>query len=984
MPSTTPATAPGARFWQRKLAAFLHDPPAKCLDIPGHLRMAEAAARRAGLTDDDNRVALYHHSADHKAAAADRLPFPPYPKISCGFGVNARSGRQSANTFHHLLDGAILDAGNGARTGEFEPTQNDTQPAPAIYNLDELFPSVGTGAERARANFFLHWRLWRQHAVERDWRFDFLPADTRIPDHSIWSHIQVVSSLESTAQNIGADGRSQKLAPAFLKFQLGPVQDFIAAARSTRDLWSGSYLLSWLMSAGLAKIAELAGPDAVIFPNLHAQPLFDLRFRDALWDRINSADGQNSLWETSVAPAGDDALRTPNLPNVFLALVPAGTGAEIARAVESAIRDEWQKIAGAVWNFCDGAKMFDGDDTAGAGKHELRRARFQKQIGSFLSLAWQITPFPDTLDDAEKLAGQLPANETQTAAGTGEKTPSLLARFREVRAAFENKIPADDRDSRYYFTDKDGTVKLNNEGLAWSLIVALNAWQLDAVRQTRNFAGTGGGGEQRGTGSAITTEKDSLTGALEAVVGGKKWNEHLQKTAREPGDERTAIFQKRFPSKHADDFLSAPTLVKRLWDIAYLAAPKNENGTGTGGCALDCFKNGKFPMPNTRGLAMHEPLNDTAEADAGADDAPKYFAVLAFDGDQIGKWISGENAPVFQKQLANYAGTGGEKRGSLPYFEDPKHSGKFQKFLDTRRLVSPSYHLQFSETLSNFALHFARPVVEHYNGRLIYAGGDDVLALLPADTAPACAHDLRSAFRGERCDSLENAGDEFPAPGFIKKNLRDNTGRNYTRVFTLPGPAADASVGIAIAHYKAPLQDIVRTAQAAEKRAKNKCNRSAVGITLMKRSGEILEWDNKWDWSPVPLHDALVEAMAEKENSAGADASAKLPHRIIALLEPYLSKTEKSELAKMENAAGFDAAGAGAIAKVEIAHALAHQCDNKETREKLQTLFDNYIAKITAGAGTGKDATAGADFVISKLIGVCTAAAFSARQPRQQ
>jgi hypothetical protein len=30
--------------------------------------------------------------------------------------------------------------------------------------------------------------------------------------------------------------------------------------------------------------------------------------------------------------------------------------------------------------------------------------------------------------------------------------------------------------------------------------------------------------------------------------------------------------------------------------------------------------------------------------------------------------------------------------------------------------------------------------------------------------------------------------------------------------FLLPGPAADASVGIAIAHFKSPLQDVVRAA----------------------------------------------------------------------------------------------------------------------------------------------------------------------------
>ena len=34
-----------------------------------------------------------------------------------------------------------------------------------------------------------------------------------------------------------------------LTFQLGPVQDFLAAAKTTRDLWSGSYILSYLMAS---------------------------------------------------------------------------------------------------------------------------------------------------------------------------------------------------------------------------------------------------------------------------------------------------------------------------------------------------------------------------------------------------------------------------------------------------------------------------------------------------------------------------------------------------------------------------------------------------------------------------------------------------------------------------------------------------------------------------------------------------------------
>ena len=71
------------------------------------------------------------------------------------------------------------------------------------------------------------------------------------------------------------------MSQTLLKLQIGPVQDFIAQARTTRDLWSGSYLLSWLMATGLSKLAERLGGNsaakgAIIFPSVEAQPLFDL------------------------------------------------------------------------------------------------------------------------------------------------------------------------------------------------------------------------------------------------------------------------------------------------------------------------------------------------------------------------------------------------------------------------------------------------------------------------------------------------------------------------------------------------------------------------------------------------------------------------------------------------------------------------------------------------------------------------------------
>ncbi|HEV2845009.1 MAG TPA: type III-B CRISPR-associated protein Cas10/Cmr2, partial [Thermoanaerobaculia bacterium] len=49
---------------------------------------------------------------------------------------------------------------------------------------------------------------------------------------------------------------------------LGPIQDFIAAARRSRDLWFGSWLLSELSKATAKAMADECGLDALVFPGV--------------------------------------------------------------------------------------------------------------------------------------------------------------------------------------------------------------------------------------------------------------------------------------------------------------------------------------------------------------------------------------------------------------------------------------------------------------------------------------------------------------------------------------------------------------------------------------------------------------------------------------------------------------------------------------------------------------------------------------------
>lgn len=936
---------PGAAFWKRKLAAYLHDPPSKCLDIWKHTERSREAMSRAGFTD--NEIGKYAKNADHTAAAADRFPFPRSrsANLSCDFDgirngfihplAGAGQDRKGVLSFHAELELKNIDG--------IEGDGSEVQPC---WQTDGV--PFQSEAEEWKARFFLHWRLWPQLAAEKEYRWKFLPADTRIPDHSIWTHMGVVSALagcdEDAAKPLTEHRKGTKLKAAFLKFQLGPVQDFIAAARSTRDLWSGSYLLSWLMAAGLEEVANLAGPDSVIFPNLWGQPLLDYRFKAPLWDQVKLDCGRGkdqSAWDAYFKH--EDSLLTPNLPNVFLAVVPEAQAKAVAERVKMRIEEEWKKIGNSVWKACEHHGLMEPSTLGGMSKED-RKMRFAGQLDKHLAISWQVTPWPDTVVKARDWCANVPENLEEC--GTeGKRVPTLTQRFETVVKAATVGMRNDDRDSRYY-TDATKT-ELNNVGLAWPLLYALNGWALDATRQVRDFAAWSSGGWDVG----VDSNKDSLTGKEEAVAGGRDWHQVCQGLK---GAEAGKIGG-RF--KHESDWLGAVTLVKRLWDLTYLKPQWHLE---------------PIAMPNTRDLARHHSNSD-------GDDKPsvetlsgeKYFAVLAFDGDSIGQWVSGAKTPAYADILAHY--TDG---GVREYFE--RYPDAFDDFLKTRRLLSPSYHLQFSEALSNFALKCAARVVNAHDGRLIYAGGDDVLAMLPADAAIACAEDLVKAFKGRPVpqagitDTLKEGLKGLPE-GFLSID-DEKTQDGFHIPFVVPGPKVSASVGIAIAHFKSPLQDAVREAQKAEKRAKKKHRRNALAVTLMKRSGEIVEWGCQWPSGGIALYDRLFQAGKSQE------LSSRFPYRLMQLLSPYLSASasDGDDHEHLRDIHDFDARS---VILTETRHALKqhHEGKSQEQAAAIEGIAKLFEAYLTNAQKTIGDHPHAATQLVEQVIGLCQTVAFAVR-----
>lgn len=139
-----------------------------------------------------------------------------------------------------------------------------------------------------------------------------------------------------------------------------------------------------------------------------------------------------------------------------------------------------------------------------------------------------------------------------------------------------------------------------------------------------------------------------------------------------------------------------------------------------------------------------------------------------------------------------------------------------------------SAHVLMSNTLSRFARGVVPPIVEgNRPGRLVYAGGDDVLAFSPLENLLDLADRLQSEYRSN-----------------ISKVVAEDRQAEAT-----------ASTGIAIANHLTPLSAVLRATREAEKLAKNRYSRNALVVTLMRRSGEQTRVGCHWRYRELGADD---------------------------------------------------------------------------------------------------------------------------------
>ncbi|MBM3838171.1 MAG: type III-B CRISPR-associated protein Cas10/Cmr2 [Verrucomicrobia bacterium] len=991
--------------WRRKLAAYLHDPPEKAYDFGEHHKeRARIHAESFGVGDLWRSMG---GNPDWSAAAADRFVFPH------GSKVGASLSEELKVAFVHPLSGRDDNDNPALPTGSLVyPGQSDAE-----QWLSDIRPEWKSSDPQTL--FLRAWRRWSEHAADHAGGkgrgaelLPYLSADTRIPDGSIWHHCAVVSALEATRA-----GQGGELQPAFLIFQVGPVQDFIAQARSTRDLWSGSYLLSWLTMHAIKAVADQCGPDAIIFPGLKGQPIYDFLERRLDLQRH------------------DNEVLIPGIPNRFLALVAAGfSGAD----VENAFRKEWRLIA-------QECQAWLKEKEVPFNEHHQRL--WDEQIDRHWQLTWQLWPWRDA-DRAIAAFKALPL---------GAENSIHLAK------EIVESIPEAHNDERCY---RGGQL---DPGWAWSAHYQLCQHAIDARRSLRDFRPFDFDATRK------PGHRDALSGREEAVVQSKALEDAVKKSAElrplfrhiEPLGAANLIKRvwhkaylfrldkvesgKHLPklerAKEAFDSVSAVAaagwleqLRKRmetsqdlwadvvslsevleacsdkLWGVA-IPAKIGRNTEATEDRWLDRIDAEIFTVRFWTSLGQDVRSDSAIIAAANRvetlkrahklGEPPAYYAVLALDGDQIGRWLSGEKSPrvggVMSPKARDYfeqkmlpAMSTDEKRklaealqkllsdGNAPEKpadwkgQWPPQSSEdwIRSWLASPRPISPSWHLQFSEALANFGLYAARRIVEEvHHGQLIYSGGDDVLAMLPADEAVACAANLRAAFQGRLKDMTDECRRLFrqEAPeGFLW--LAEPKPGEPSWPLLVPGPRMTVSVGLAIGHIKEPLQDLIQEAQRAEKRAKaapeklvfdrsdadsakhaerwkatEGWDRDALAVTLFKRSGETIHWGARFE-SPAfaLLHFVQKHYRTPWDDPKRETAiTGRFPYRLAELLHRYGETAKTSELL--------------VIARKEIAFVISRQtCTDKEaaekglnfTREDFERLCGRYLEHLAQFAWT--------------------------------
>lgn len=272
-------------------------------------------------------------------------------------------------------------------------------------------------------------------------------------------------------------------------------------------------------------------------------------------------------------------------------------------------------------------------------------------------------------------------------------------------------------------------------------------------------------------------------------------------------------------------------------------------------------------------------------------------ALIALDGDGVTKLLLGKEVGARWRDVIHPRAVEAMEGEDGKEGDATTRAAGWPDLLGQARLMGPSTHAFVNRVLASFAHTIVPWVVEReFSGRLIYAGGDDVLALAPAGEALDIAARLAQLYsaawvidtrpseepwgwrqRNASFSQDARAADRFVvvAPGdsplpwpipaerthapvalWIEASARRSGAPVTGRLLPMMGAGQTLSAGIAIGHYKTSLGALVKAAWGERDRAKGEppdgpeagagTNRNAFSICRFTRGGEKARLQLAW------------------------------------------------------------------------------------------------------------------------------------------
>lgn len=770
-------------------------------------------------------------------------------------------------TIAHLLSGAELPLSLDS------PTYNSLIRG---SREDGVSGTTGNGQIDSKQLFWWLWRCLPQ-AISQQLGDESLlmPATTILPDASVWSHASLTAALAGalTGYERPSQPAQTKSHPYLATFSFTPVQELIKASRKIRDFWAGSWVLHYLSAKICWKLAQIYGPDCLIYPSLYQQPLIDHWLRRE-WNEFNQ-------W---VEQPRDRALLTAGFPNVIVLVLPESEVNTAMQMAEKTLKEEWLGLGHLVFEELKG-RRWTRDSQEGRDLHEGSRT-WNGWLKAQWQPYWSALPLgnknqPLTTQEIWQVPDprQHPWLEAQNHAcnlkDSEEKEVKLffLAEFAFLRAVHAQQAVSVNVGSwwPYIFDEVRSSLFAVKNARNWDIPTAFGPRSTISgigpvvypdpnedippgkphepitEGKTKTFwqkrAGFFNGSEQL---NASETLKRCLHRVLPGVLGLDQKAidaSYPDLTAGVAGylkvnsDGQLAHFRRvcelvrqqleqklqEFPEAKRD----AIEDMGEKWGIPWIdeysgldlrSYPPRLLNPGWLVTNLEISENLKsdYRIEFQKQLAHFYPGNNPTD----------WYVLAAGDGDGMRNWLLGTPLKKYQDYMPMDAETEDSSNSETAF------STAFKKLRKLNKRMGPSTHNALSRALLDFSNQLVPYLTEQrYAGRLIYSGGDDVLAYTNLWEWDSWLWDIRQCFRGDEDPEKKRGKEEFESKGDYWRWLCDepNTPVAKRPLFTM-GKEATISFGIVIAHHSVPLAIALENLFRAEGEEEGAKSHSCLGL----------------------------------------------------------------------------------------------------------------------------------------------------------